>query len=68
MILSAKQYALRFPQNGKTVCAETIKNRCRNNQLPTNHIAQKVNSVWVIEIREMPEDWKNFEVKLIPKK
>ena len=68
MILSAREYALRFPQNGKTVCDETIKRKCRNNQLPTNHIPQKVNSVWVIEIREMPEEWKNFEVILKPKK
>jgi hypothetical protein len=68
MILTPLEYANKFPLNGKVVCSETIKNRCRNNQLPTNHIPHKLSGGWVIEIQELPEEWKNFDVILKPKR
>jgi len=68
MILTPLQYANMFPRNGRIVCAETIKNLCRNNQLPTNHIAHKLSAGWIIEIQELPKEWQNFEILLKPKK
>jgi len=68
MILTPKDYALKFTKNDKVLHVNTIKNRCRNNQLPTNHIPHKLSGGWVIEIQELPEEWKNFDVILKPKK
>jgi len=50
MVLSPSQYATMFSKNGKVLNAESIKNRCRNNQLPSNHIPYKISNAWVIEI------------------
>lgn len=68
MILTPKDYAVKFPKCGKILCSETIKNRCRHNQLPSNHIPHKLTGGWVIEIKELPEEWKGFEVMLKPKR
>lgn len=62
MILTALEYAEKFPSKGKILSAKTIIRKCDNGLLPSNHHARQLpcesggKGQWVIEIiDEVPE-------------
>ena len=54
MVYTVKEYAEKVKFGNKFVSPSTIKRRCKNNQLPKDHIARKLKGKtgpWVIEVR-----------------
>lgn len=68
MVYTLVTYAETFPQNGNYVTSETIKNRCKCDQLPSGHVVHKFRGMWVIEVLETPKEWKNYDIKLTAKR
>lgn len=69
-VYSTKEYAkLLEIKSGQKVSDKTIKRRCLKKLLKSNHIPHKLSGgQWVIEVKEIPENWKHFSINLRPKK
>lgn len=55
MYYTVSEYSELFKFCGKFVSKSTIKNRCKLNLLPSNHIAKKLKGktgAWIIEVIE----------------
>ena len=53
MVYTVSEYAKQFMFCGKFVSTSTIKNRCKNNMMPSNHVARKLKGktgCWIIEV------------------
>lgn len=55
MLYSTEEYAKTFLICGKRVSARSIQRRCKNGQLPSNHIATKMKGKtgqWIIQVKD----------------
>ncbi len=60
MILTAREYADRYPQKNELVGEKTIKRRCIENNLPSGHRPLKKGNTWLIEIPDCCSDCSYF--------
>ena len=53
MILTPSEYAKRFRLNKKKVSVQTVRKRCKQGTLPSNHIARLLTrGAWAIQVPE----------------
>lgn len=53
MVYTPEEYSKKFLVGGCKVSAMTVKRRCLENQLPSNHIPHKLSGgQWIIEVVE----------------
>ena len=68
-VYTPKEYARMMEiEGGQKLSPKTIKRKCLKRLLQTNHIPHKLGGgQWIIEVKEIPENWKRFDIKLKPK-
>jgi len=65
MILTVEEYRVKFHPNSSN---RTVRRRFINKMTPMGHIPVKLpGGDWVVEIQEVPQQWRNMEVSLKPK-
>jgi len=58
MIYNIKEYSEKFSFGGKKLSSMSIRRRCINDQLPSNHKARKLKGKtgqWIIEIKDIDD-------------
>lgn len=55
MIITPAEYAIMFTFNKKKVSVQTVRKRCKDGNLPSDHKVRLLKGVWAIQI---PDDVK----------
>ena len=67
MVYSAKTYAEKIPINGKYVCERTIRRMAKKGLLPSHTKVHYLERGMILEIQEIPDHLKGFDIMLRPK-